>query len=183
MRIEYLYAEDCPICMGMKKEGVTPTLDRLFVAFRDIYFVQGVIDEIGDGHYAMEDGSVTRKPLIVSPIMQQIVDRREDGYSGLGTPMMHLVDPISGNFDEVFIADMFESAAELQETLAENPWMMKRKITRRIFRFYLRECVDIPEGVGTTHSLRKALEPEMERGEFQIGRWHDAFRRAQEPAI
>lgn len=162
--------------MGLKEQGIVSMLNRLWLPYPDIHFIQGPAGDVGDGFFDLtEDGQPTKSYLTTGELVREIADRREDGYSGLGTPMFHFVE--GDTYDEHFFANFFESTQELEQTVEENPAMTARMIVTRVFRFYLRESIDAPPKA--CEKLRASLTPDYE-GVFQFHEWQDAFRRPRE---
>lgn len=176
MIVEYLWAPDCPVCVGMKKQEITPKLQRMTAPLVEVSFVSGMINEVTDPYLVEGDDGVTERHFIHSPVMKRMVERRPDGYTGLGTPVLHFVDPTEREYEEIFVADLFESNYELQETLEDDPWLIARMLTREMFDFYVSEYLD--KSVNVKSGLREKLEPEFEQGTYQLRRWQDVFTQA-----
>jgi hypothetical protein len=85
--------------------------------------------------------------------------------------MFHLVD--GDVLDEQFVADLFETESEMTSSIEDSPDLVAWMMLYKIFRFYLREVLDIsPEA---QRQLREGLAPD--RG-GDVGEWQDAFTRA-----
>lgn len=170
MKFEYLYADDCPICTGLKKQGIVRTVNRVLTPLPNVYFVEGTVGRVTET-LEVENGSVTQRPLLVGSVFESISNRRPQGYENLGTPMFHLVN--GETYDEHFVADFFDTENEMTETIERSPANLTWMILYRVFRFYLRETLDISHEA--QRQLREGLAPDQGG---DVDEWQDAFTRA-----
>lgn len=169
MHLVYLSADDCEICAGMRYNRVPAQIVDALVPIPHLHVDRQEIQTFGD-RFEMKDDRVNRKKSQASTMLQRIVDRRPDGWDGVATPMMCVLDP---EYTDFLIDDLFIQT-ELAQQLQDDAQYVYDRIMRRILQEYLRQetAVDPVE--------RSAFMQQLDPRESDNDRWSEAFMGAQQ---
>ena len=200
MNVEYLWDQDCHGCSALKHHDVPYRFRLLIKALPDVWYQSKPIGRMTK-YLKIENGEIVEKSVTLGNGMHEFGDRRPNGYTGLVTPMIHLVDtnpttesPTIGQYseetgevyEEVIISKLLGDEMEPLQKRWENdlydagheldrepkPDLAARLVMKRVFRFYRHNLLDTPEH---TREQLSQLEPELNHGEFQLRGWMNAF--------
>jgi hypothetical protein len=174
------YDGACTACKALSESGIIRELDRVYrAASVPVDFVDAEIGEYAS-YPDLVNGRIIPQKLYSSPVFQRIVKRR-GGKDGLATPMFQIVHP-DGSFREVSANEILSGRERRPDVFEENiryrPWRGTRILMRRFFRCYVEEQ-NFPR---TARKQAMNLVPELQRGEFQRGKWIDAHAKVQQLA-
>ncbi|QCC60249.1 hypothetical protein NP511_17995 [Natrinema thermotolerans] len=187
MILKYLYAEDCPVCNGLKNEGIVFDIQRLLEPLPDVHWVSGPVGQFHSRFTLTDDGDLGDTSITEGQMMHDVARDSPDDYQNLATPMLQVTTARSPEArEEFFLSSVLgDNSHEIGQKLEQKQWLCKRLIARKILQCYLQYELSLDpipaeqiREVGTREE--PPLEPELNHGIFQINEWTHAFIRADQ---
>jgi hypothetical protein len=184
----------CPTCNDLLEQEIFEDIDDILQVVPGAKFIDGDDGERASYLTMDSDGNPSKRYLLTGDVRRRIADRRPDGREGMVTPMVHLHDPKSGEFEELILSytlgatddvDILQNSTQydaraidnerLHRNIHEKPWLCKRLLIRPALRFYVKHKPQVH-----TDKAMSGLVPDMKHGVFQKGGWIDAFKGANQ---